>query len=99
MGQADWGNRGEWPKGHLCVWREQALDGYTEDASDAHQMADLRVRRATFEALDRRSINARPFRQKLLRKPFVSPCDANAVPHHSLSIANPLILFSWHQPR
>lgn len=93
MRQADWGNRREWPKGHLGVWWKQALDRDAEDACDAQQVANLRVSRAAFEALHRGSVDAGSLCQTFLCQAFVNPGHADAVAHSSLGFADPLILF------
>lgn len=93
MGQADWGNRTAWPKGYLRVWREQALHRDTEDAGDAQQVADLRVRSAALEALDCGAVDAGPLGEAFLCQVLVNAGYADAVAHGSLGFADPLILF------
>lgn len=93
MGQADWGNRRAWPKGHLRVWWQEALHGHAEDAGDAQQVADLRVRRAALEALDGRPVDAGLLRQALLCQALVNPGHADTVAHGFLGFADPSILF------
>lgn len=83
----------------LCVWRQQTLHRYAEDAGDAHEVAELGVCRSTLDALDRGPVDAGPLRQSLLCQVLLKACHSDAVTQGYLSFTNPLILITWHQPR